>query len=264
MSGPAAALPEPGRVVHLDEVDSTNAEAMRRVLAGEQGPLWVVADRQTAGRGRAGRAWVSEPGNLFASLVVATSCPAARLGQLALVAGVAAVDAIRGAGALGPGARLRLKWPNDILIGEAKAGGILVESSVQGHGARAVAVVGVGVNLASAPGGLGCGATNLAVHGLVLSPHEALCFLAGTMRDWIKIWNDSAGFARVRDAWLARAGSVGERLTVQAAGGPVTGRFSGLDADGALVIVGADGQERRFTFGDVSLAGEAQEDDESR
>ena len=115
MSDSAGEPSAPSRLVHLPETDSTNAEAMRRALAGEAPPLWVLADRQTAGRGRAGRAWASQPGNLFASLLVSTSCPPALAGQLSLVAGVAAIDAIRRAAGQAPPAGLRLKWPNDIL-----------------------------------------------------------------------------------------------------------------------------------------------------
>ena len=86
-----------------------------------------------------------------------------------------------------------------------------------------IAVIGVGLNLVSAPDDLGRAATFLANHALALSPREALCFLAQTMSDWIGIWNNGEGFAPVREAWLARAGSLGEVLTVNAAGGPVTG-----------------------------------------
>jgi len=262
MSGRVAEQPGQARLLHFNEIDSTNAEAMRRVLAGERGPLWVAADRQSAGRGRSGRAWTSEPGNLFASLVLAARCPLSRSGQLSLVAGVAAVDAIRAAGPLAQGARVRLKWPNDILIGPAKAGGILVESSVQG--AELMAVVGVGINLRSAPAALAGAATYLAAHGLVLSPHEALCFLAEAMHGWIGIWDHGEGFARVRAGWLERAGPLGEPLSVNSAEGPVTGRFAGLDAEGALLIATAEGGERRFTFGDVTLSGGTQEDNDGR
>jgi len=248
-------LPASHRLLHLAETDSTNAEAMRRALAGETGPLWVLADRQTAGRGRSGRTWVSGDGNLFASLLIETTCPVAKAGQLSLVAGVAAIDAIRRAGPLTSGATARLKWPNDVLIGQDKAGGILVESSARGPGEGRIAVIGVGLNLVSAPQGLGASATNLAVHGLSLSPHEALCFLAATMDACIKIWNEGAGFAAIRASWLERAGPIGEPLTVRAAEGPLAGRYAGLDEDGALLIVGADGGERRFTYGDVTLDG---------
>lgn len=242
--------PEGCSFIHLDEVDGTNAEAMRRVLHGERGPLWITADRQKAGRGRSGRAWSSQSGNLFASYLVGLSCEPRFAGQLSLVAGVATIDAIRRAGEP-PG--LRLKWPNDILINGAKVGGILVESSTPAPPATIVVVVGIGLNLVSAPEDLGRAATFLARHGLVLSPQDALCFLAQAMTDWMRIWDNGAGFPQVRAAWLERAGVIGEPLTINAAHGPVSGTFAGIDESGALLLDDAFGRQMSFAFGDVTL-----------
>lgn len=243
-------LPEGCAHVHIEAVDGTNAEAMRRVLAGEHGPLWITADRQTAGKGRSGRTWASQTGNLFASYIAPVSCPPAKAGQLSLVAGVAAYDAIARAGSI---RGVRLKWPNDILIGTAKAGGILIESTVRSGQAGTIAVIGIGLNLVSAPEDLGRAATFLAQHGLKLSPQGALCFLAHTMKEWMTNWDDGAGFVEVREAWLERAGPLGEPLTVNAGATPVSGRFAGLDENGALLIDSDDGRQLSFSFGDVSL-----------
>jgi BirA family biotin operon repressor/biotin-[acetyl-CoA-carboxylase] ligase len=262
MTASAGDPPAPARLLHLSATDSTNAEAMRRALAGAPVPLWVVADRQTAGRGRSGRTWASEAGNLFASLALTTACPPAVTGQLSLVAGVAAVAALRKAAGGDPPAGLRLKWPNDILIGTAKTGGILIESTVLRPGGERLAVIGIGLNLASVPDALGRTATSLSAHGLSLSPRQALCFLAEAMDDWLKTWNDARGFAEVRQAWLGRAGPLGEPLAVHAQDGLVSGRFAGLDEEGALLIAESDGGERRFTYGDVMLA--AEKEDEGR
>lgn len=246
--------PNPDSWLHLAEIDSTNGEAMRRALAGEAGPLWVIADRQTSGRGRSSRSWVSSPGNLYASLLITTGAAIAKVGQLSLVAGIATIDAICKAGPLQAGHSLRLKWPNDILIGTAKAGGILVESSARGCKEGIAAVIGIGLNLASVPTELRRAATYLAAHGVTLSPREALGLLAREMDAWLKTWDEGAGFAAVREGWLERAGPVGEPLSVLANEGHIEGRFAGLDADGALIIADKDGCERRFTYGDVSLA----------
>lgn len=254
MTAPPGGLPASYRFVHLKDADSTNAEAMRRALAGDTCPLWLMADSQTGGRGRSGRTWVSAPGNLFASLLMPANGPVATAGQLSLVAGVAVIDALRSAG-LSHTAPLRLKWPNDILLAGAKLGGILVESSTPMPESGRIAVVGVGLNLATTPEGLEETATNLAAHGLPLSPYDALCFLAQAMDAWLKTWNDGERFAAVREAWLQRAGPVGEPLTVHAHEGDVAGRFAGLDSDGALVIATGEGRERTFTYGDVTLTG---------
>ncbi len=246
-------MAQSARVIALSSVDSTNAEAQRRAALGEEPPFWVIAETQTAGRGRAGRSWSSARGNLQASLLVRLAKPAPKAYQLSLVAGVAVIDAIRAATTLPEAARLRLKWPNDILIDGRKAGGILVESSSRAGGLEAA--VGIGLNLASHPDDLGRPATHLAAHADAPSPQELLAHLAVTMRHWLAVWDEGAGFAAVRRAWLDRGGDPGEALTVNTGTETVAGRFGGLDADGALLLCDADGRERRFSFGDVTLAG---------
>jgi BirA family biotin operon repressor/biotin-[acetyl-CoA-carboxylase] ligase len=252
-------LPPGYALNHLDQTDSTNAEAMRIALKGERGPRWVLADRQTVGRGRDGRGWTSLEGNLHASLLFSPKCSVQHAAGLALVAGVATIDAIRAAQ---PGSSLnglRLKWPNDILIEGAKVGGILIESSSQGD--RLAVVIGVGINLASAPSDLARHATSLSAHGIVLSTQEALCLLANAMDTWLNVWEEGAGFDRIRTAWLERAGPLGEPLRVHGAAGEIAGAFAGVDDDGALLITGADNRQQRIRFGDVTLAARAVEDE---
>lgn len=237
------------RVVALSTVDSTNAEAMRRAQAGVSGPLWIVAEEQTAGRGRSGRAWTSDAGNLHASLLVTLALPQPKAYQLALVTGVAVFDALQAIMAPAP-QELRLKWPNDILIGGAKTGGILIESSTNAAGLAAI--IGIGVNIASHPEGLDRPVTHLAAHGAYLEPRELLNSISGTLAAWLAVWDEGRGFAAVREAWLTRAHPLGERMSINTGTEHVVGTFQGLDADGALLIA-ADGSVRQFTFGDVSL-----------
>ena len=240
-------------ILRLSEVDSTNAEAMRRALGGEAGPLWIVAGRQREGRGRSGRRWSSEPGNLHASCLMTLSSEPCKAYQLSLVAGVAVVDAVRQAMTLPEHAPLRLKWPNDILIGRAKAGGILVESGAAPAGL--IAVVGVGVNLVQHPEGLDRPATHLAAYGRAPDPDRLLGLVATALSHWLGHWDEGRGFAAVREAWLARAGNTGERMSVHTGGGVVAGAFAGIDPDGALLLRDDLGGEHRYTYGDVSLAG---------
>lgn len=246
-------MPHAFRSIVLDEVGSTNAEAFALAKAGEIGPLWVMAHRQTAGRGRSGRKWVSEPGNLHASLLLALACPPAAVHQLSLLAGVAVIDAI-GAAAAGAGiAELRLKWPNDVLIGGAKCAGILPESHAGTAAASLLAVIGIGINLAWHPEDLGRSATHLAAHGVRLGPEAMLAHLARAMERWLDIWDWGIGFAAIRAAWRERGGPTGEALTVDTGREKISGQFLDLAEDGALIMLDGSGRERRLTYGEVTI-----------
>jgi BirA family biotin operon repressor/biotin-[acetyl-CoA-carboxylase] ligase len=243
----------PDRCVHHAEVGSTNTEALQLASAGWPGGTWVVADRQTQGRGRSGRAWVSAPGNLHASLILRDVFPLEKAAQLALVSGVAVHDAVSRClqGVAAP--PIELKWPNDLLCGRRKVGGILVESSVARRDQGALAVIGVGLNLAHDPGIEGLAATHLAAFGASIAPLKLLAFLDESMQEWIAQWASGHGFGRVREAWLARSLPPGVGLTVNSGRGAVNGVFAGLDPDGALLLTNAAGALQTVTFGDVAL-----------
>lgn len=242
------------RSVTLDEVASTNTEAFERARGGERGPLWVVARRQTQGRGRSGRQWTSDEGNLHASLLQRLACSPGVVHQLSLVAGVAVVDAIGAAAGDRKLPGLRLKWPNDVMIGEAKCAGILAESQMDNRSSEVVAVIGVGINLVSHPNDLQRATTDLAAHGVDAAPEEVLGLLAQSMQRWLGVWDCGNGFARVRAAWLGHGGRAGESLAVDTGKEKIAGTFVDLDADGALLMRDGHGARRRVTFGDVTLA----------
>ena len=247
-------------VLHLPEVDSTNAEAMRRALSGAPTPLWIRADRQTRGRGRSGRPWQSDhAGNLYASLLLELSCGPEVAAQLSLVTGIAVIDAIRSVGRSlssdGPSSdnivcELQLKWPNDILFGAAKAGGILVEST-RCRGALMV-VIGIGLNLIGSPADTGRSVTSLNMHKIQADPELMLRHVRQHMDRWLGIWQEGVGFGCCRQAWTGRATPVGTDLLINAGAGPVSGTFQGLDHDGALMLQTGSGRQR-FSFGDVTL-----------
>ena len=239
------------RTIELDEIDSTSSEAMRRASTGERGPLWIRAIRQTAGRGRSGRPWSSGDGNLAASLVFEPRCPIGSVHQLALLAGVAVHDAVSLFTTPGAAA-LALKWPNDLLIGPAKLGGILTESTT--FDGRLIAVIGVGVNIVKAPEVGARSITRLTDHTTrIPSPRLLLTALAARFDAWLQAWNSGSGFDAIRAAWLERALPIGCPMTIQSGSGPVAGCFAGLDPTGALILSDFNGQQRRFSYGDVTL-----------
>lgn len=242
------------RLIEIDAVDSTNAEALRRAAGGERGPIWIMARRQTAGRGRSGRLWHSLDGNVMATLLFAPQCQPSALHQLSLLTGVAVLDALaRHAPAHNHVRhRLRLKWPNDILSGSAKLGGILVESS--GFGGTAVAALGIGINVAAAPALPDRPAACLNdIAGMAIAPGDLLAAIDARLQYWLTAWHAGRNFEAIRAAWLDRAGAIGEPVTVHAGNRLVCGTFAGLATDGALLVHDQQGHVERFTTGDVSL-----------
>ncbi len=235
----------------FDELESTNAEARRRAEAGEGGPLWIAARRQTAGRGRRGRAWEAGQGNLAATLLTTSFKPAAEAAQLSFVAALAVRDLARG---YVPGALVRLKWPNDLLVSGAKAAGILIESGKRDDGELWLAI-GVGVNLASAPEGLEYRATSLAAHlgpdaAAAPSPEAALGVLSAAFAHWLLVW-DRDGFEPVREEWTGSAHGLGGRCIARLGDRQVEGVAVALDGGGALVLCLDSGELQRITAGDV-------------
>ena len=229
----------------------TNAEARRRALAGEPGPLWIWSARQSQGRGRGGREWVSQPGNLFASLLIGLNCPLRVASQLALVAGIVAFDTIAKLIAYEGRSEVLLKWPNDVLLAGEKVAGMLLENVGGTNDNRSVVVIGTGINLASHPENLPQPAVSLATYGMTVTPADALEALAASTVEWLDRWGEGACFPTIRRAWLDRAGPTGRPLTVRVGSQEAEGVYGGLDADGALRLLMPGGGEYRVTAGDV-------------
>jgi BirA family biotin operon repressor/biotin-[acetyl-CoA-carboxylase] ligase len=232
-------------LIACETVGSTNAEALAYARAGERGPLWITARAQTAGRGRRGRTWVSEPGNLFATLLLTDPAPAERAAQLSFVAALAVHDAIAAlAPALASG--LAFKWPNDVLCGGAKVAGILIEA----EGAQPLMVaVGIGVNCRHHPEATEYPATDLAAAGAAVTAETLFAALSGAMVPRLREWE--AGFASIRAAWLQRAGALGGELRVRLGTRELVGRFEALDEAGRLLLRLPDGGLETIAAGEV-------------
>jgi BirA family biotin operon repressor/biotin-[acetyl-CoA-carboxylase] ligase len=225
----------------FDSIDSTNDEARRLARTGERGPLWIVAREQAAGRGRRGRAWISQRGNLFATLLTRAAQPVAA--ELAFAAALAAGEAIS---VLAPSSEVTLKWPNDVLLNGKKAAGILLE----GLGEDALAI-GIGINLVHHPLDTEFPATSIATAtGSAPDPDDVLLKLAGRMAAWYEIWREQ-GFTPVRAAWMSRAAGLGHPIRARLEGNEMAGLFEDLDMDGALLLRQSSGALVRITAGEV-------------
>lgn len=246
-------MPAGYRLVRLDTVDSTNAEARRRADLGEPGPLWIWSARQSKGRGRAGREWTSQFGNLFASLLIRLNCPLKTASELALVAGIITYETVAKLIAYEGRADLLLKWPNDVLLAEEKVAGMLLENVGRPNNQGSVIVIGTGINLADYPENLPQPAISLDAYGLSVSPGHALEVLAQTTHEWLQRWGEGSTFPTIRRAWLDRAGPAGRPLVVRLNGTQIEGAYAGLDPDGALRLKTLEG-ERLINAGDVFFA----------
>jgi BirA family biotin operon repressor/biotin-[acetyl-CoA-carboxylase] ligase len=243
--------PASAPILILDDVDSTNAEARRRAEAGQTGPLWIVARRQSAGRGRRGREWVSETGNLAATLLTTTERPPVEAAQVTFVAALAVSDLLC---SFVPAPLIWIKWPNDVMIEADKVSGILVESGSHETG-RLWLAVGIGVNLRHAPSGTERPATAIESHlkAEVLSApslESAAEALAHHFGVWMDRW-ERLGFATVLEAWASRCRGLNGPCTARLGHETVSGTAEGVEADGALRLRLADGALRLISAGDV-------------
>lgn len=222
--------------VELAQTDSTMSEALARAGQGAQLPVWVRADTQSAGRARRGRAWVPGDGNFYASLALETGT-AARLSALrSFAAALALHDTLVDVG-INPD-DIALKWPNDVLLRGCKLAGILLESTQVGG--RQVLIIGIGVNLATAPSphALETGAVapiSLIEAGVEVSPARFLDRLAPAFHHWEQTLRRE-GFAALRAAWLSRAARLGEVITARLPDQEIVGRFTTVDPTGAIVL----------------------------
>ncbi|MDE2447125.1 MAG: biotin--[acetyl-CoA-carboxylase] ligase, partial [Alphaproteobacteria bacterium] len=176
-------------VLRYASIDSTNLEARRLAEQGEMGPIWLVADEQTAGRGRLGRQWHSEQGNLYSTLLFPVNASQAKAAQIAFIAALAVYDV---ATHFIKNPNISLKWPNDCLLDDAKFSGVLAEYI---GGVPPMMALGIGMNIAHAPKGLPYPTTYLATHSPSVTVEAAHEVLSARLQNWLKIWNDAKNFA---------------------------------------------------------------------
>lgn len=241
-------------VHHFAEIDSTNSEALRLANAGTIDKCWIVADRQSQGRGRRGRAWVSKPGNLYTSLLISPNKSLAEAATLSFVAGIAMHRAILDLAPQATGL-IKLKWPNDLLLDGKKITGILVESNTNGREENPVIVVGWGVNCTNFPDVAQYQATSLAHSGFNISAKELFSQLATRFDEYYRVWLKDNGFAEIRAIWLKHAAGIGKQIIVRFADHEKSGIFEALDERGQLILRESNNQKTIVTAGDIFFSG---------
>jgi BirA family biotin operon repressor/biotin-[acetyl-CoA-carboxylase] ligase len=247
------------RLFSFDEIGSTSTEAARAAVAGDVGDVWYASLKQTAGRGRRGRAWETPSGNLAASLLVVPDCDPAIAATLGFVAGVAlnrALSHLIPEAAVRHGVdgakRIALKWPNDVLADGAKLAGILLEAQKRPDGRHAV-VVGFGVNVVSAPEGLPYPATSLRGLGTDANAEAIFAALSDSWVDAMDTWNSGRGVAEVLAQWREAAAGIGSEIAVTQDGIVVRGIFEAIDDAGRLIVRANDNSRVTISAGDVHL-----------
>ena len=246
----ARGLPWPAEIEHTPLSPSTNDRLKQRARAGAAEWTVVLADAQTAGRGRQGRRWSSPPGNLYLSVLLRPSPPSARWSVLPLAAGLAVAEALAA-----EGLDARLKWPNDVMVAERKVGGILAEATSGADGLESV-VLGIGINVAVRPADLPpdvaptvtCAAEELAraVDRVVI---------AAAVLTRLTVWYHALareGPRVVQAAWRSRAVPWwGRAVEAQSGGRRVRGIARDLDEGGALILELEDGTRALLHSGEV-------------
>jgi BirA family biotin operon repressor/biotin-[acetyl-CoA-carboxylase] ligase len=244
------------RLAAFDSIGSTNAEALARARGGEQGPTWFVTSEQTAGRGRRHRPWIAPRGNLACSILEVMDVSPSVAATLGFAAGLALEAALRQVSveasprpAGSDEMKFALKWPNDVLAGQQKLAGILLEAEVVGN--RLAVVVGIGTNVAAAPAGTPTPATSLKALGLDIGAEQLFGALSDSWPEFRGIWDSGRGFGEIRQMWLQRAAGLGRPVSILSGGATVVGIFDTIDEVGCMIVATPDGRRVAISAGDV-------------
>jgi BirA family biotin operon repressor/biotin-[acetyl-CoA-carboxylase] ligase len=234
-----------------DEVDSTNTLAREFAEQGADHGTAVAARRQTAGRGRRGRTWLTLPGDhVYLSVILRPTLPPERLFEVTLVAAVALSEALEKLGV-----RSQIKWPNDIEIDGKKLAGILTELTTDAAGQMRFVILGVGVNVNTAadefPDEIRERATSLrVVTGAPGEPQEVIAAFLDRLDDWLER-HGTFGLTVILDAWRAKSSTLGSVVRATTEGRVIEGTAEDVDSTGALLIRDGSGQLYRIIAGEV-------------
>ncbi|WP_295732458.1 biotin--[acetyl-CoA-carboxylase] ligase [uncultured Bartonella sp.] len=239
------------KVESYESVDSTNRVALAKARDDED-RLWIVSDEQTAGRARRGRQWSSPKGDLYASLLLTRNIAPENAAELGFVAGVSLADAVKDILAHNGVASdvVTLKWPNDMLLKDAKASGILLELQYLTQSLYAL-VVGIGVNIIHVYKDAPYPTEAVVNMGVKTDSAEVFKLLSKYWAENYDLYLSPNGREIVRKKWLGYAAHLGEELTITGNSRVIKGIFSGLDEKFNCVVTDCHGVETRVSAGDV-------------
>jgi BirA family biotin operon repressor/biotin-[acetyl-CoA-carboxylase] ligase len=216
-----------------------------------------VTSEQTAGRGRRHRPWIAPRGNLASSILEVLDVPPAVAATLGFAAGLALEAALQKTGieaslrsAGSDHMKFSLKWPNDVLAGQKKLAGILLEAEAVA-GDRLAVVVGIGTNVVAAPEGTPTPATSLAALGIHIGAEELFAELSDAWAEFRAVWDNGRGFGEIRRRWLERASGLGQPVAIRTGNATVEGTFDTIDETGCMMVRTSGGKQVPISAGDV-------------
>ncbi len=229
---PKTKLPPGYQLRSFESLESTSLKAKGLAQEGASSGLWVLADKQTAGKGRQGRTWSSLEGNLFASLLLHPACDISRIPELSFLSAVAVAGTLRHFSEN----NITCKWPNDVMIEGKKAAGILLESESSANPGLPWVVIGLGINIVARPKEVDYPAACLNDFSSEPISRDAVFeILAEKMAEALSRWRED-GFGPIRTLWLNQAHNLGGKIKIESAGKFQEGTFEGLSNSGALLL----------------------------
>ncbi|RPF90742.1 MAG: biotin--[acetyl-CoA-carboxylase] ligase [Rhizobiales bacterium TMED168] len=223
-------------VIKFTEIDSTNNEAIRLINKKKSYPYWILADKQTAGKGRKNRYWDSLNGNFMGTYVFKINVEKKILPHLAFVSALSIHDTIKKF--IPNDEIIKLKWPNDIIINKSKCGGVLIENIFSDNQINHIIAVGIGVNLTKSPLKTSFPSSNIFDETkIVINPEDFLKELNINIIKKIDLWDFGSNYKKILEEWLKKAFLLNKEISVSLPNGKKEkGIFSSIDDQGGLVL----------------------------
>ena len=237
-------------ILSFDEVDSTNNQAQRLLATRDKYPFWIIADEQTAGRGRKNRYWVSQKGNFMGTFVLKKSFQKKYTPQLSFVTSLALQETIKQYD-INNKSNVFIKWPNDILINDAKCAGILIEN-LNSETSQEFIAIGIGVNITTHPDNSMFRATSLKREfDFEIDRDEFLDNLTYNLLSKIRNWDNGNNILNILKIWKKYAYKLNKKISMLLSSGDrVNGIFQDLDSQGGLILI-SEGKKRVFYAAEI-------------